>query len=187
MPVPNEVEINNVWASRTAEGEPETMTLPSGQVVKARKIGLQKLIEAGVMSEADSLTQLIGTKHFNEKPAEVMQMALANPKAFGSLVMMIDRALPIIVVEPDVRLHVKIRESGETVLIPVEHRESGMVYTDQIDLQDKIFLLNYAVGDLQQLAPFRGQAGDDVATVADGSDVPRAPKRTARDKPKRRR
>lgn len=186
MPDPDgTIAVNQVWASKTPSGSEETHELPSGQVVVARKIAIQQLLEAGVLAEADALTSLIGSKHLSTQASDVVQIAMKDPRAFGALMMMVDRALPLIVVEPEVLLHFTTSDSGETAIIPFGEREEG-VYTDQIDLADKMWLLNWAVGDLNKLARFRGESDSAVATVADVEGVPDAPKRTSRNKPKRR-
>jgi hypothetical protein len=69
-----------------------------------------------------------------------------------------DKALPHIVVSPVVKLHFTETTVGKTKVtktIPVEEREPGVVYTDQIDLGDKAELFNWAAGGLAAMAQFR--------------------------------
>lgn len=182
-----EIEINDVWATTAPTGTHQHHTLPSGQTVEARKVSLPDLISAGVMTEADSLTAFIQKTHLGVRNTEdAMMAAMGDPKAFGSLVMLIDRIVPVIVVKPQIRLHFvdvpsdKPGVKASTKSIPPADREPGVIYTDQVPLHDKIFLTNWAVGDLSNLQQFRVESPAAVATVENVTDVPNDAQRTGR-------
>ncbi len=183
-------DINNVWAQTTPVGSVDNITLPSGQTVNAKRIALQDLILAGVVSESDSLTQFVQKHHLtsgNVKQDDAMKAAMLDPQQFGNLVMLVDRIAPHIVVDPDVRLHFIDLEKpdakgAKTQSIPIEDRVEGVIYTDQIPLQDKIFLMNWGLGDVSQATGFRQESSNSVATMAHDPGVPHHGKRNSKNR-----
>jgi len=176
---------NNVWSSNVPTGAVENITLPSGQTCDARKIGMEGLIVAGVMEEADSLSVLVDTKHLRKvrgakgrvDGTEIDPGALMRDgKALAGMTSMVDKCLPLIVADPPVSYHL----DGDGLPIPVNQRKAGQVYTDQIDMLDKFELFTWSVGSLGDLESFRKQTAPDVAGVGDGQAVPRPSKRAAR-------
>lgn len=171
---------NDVWASASPEGVTEELTLPSGQTCAARKMSIQSMIEAGILAESDALTAQV-TKHTKKvrvasgpgatrsgksTPPVREQITkldenslLKDPESMTALIGLMDRALPHIVVSPVVVLHYTSRKVGKTTVtkrIEPEDRESGKVYTDQINFMDKVELFNWASGGLGAMLQFRG-------------------------------
>lgn len=184
---PTKKNVNNVWANTTpTTGEEEELTLPSGQTCSARKIGMEGLLQAGLINEADTLSGLVDSKHIRKvkgargKPdGEVLntESLVKDPKGMATLIEMTDKAIPLIVVSPVVKLNKD--ENGR--VIPLSGREPGVVYTDQIGMIDKFELFAWAVGDMTHLNTFRrGAAASSVAAVGDGKGVPGKTKRTPR-------
>lgn len=168
MPSTNEsFAPNNVWGSTTPTGAEEELTLPSGQTCRARKVSIEGMLESGLLADADALTAQV-TKHVRkvkggkgkaDHTAVNEQSLLRDPEAIKTLVTVLDRALPNIVVSPPVRLHyaeTKVGKTTVTKLIPVEAREPGFVYTDQIGFEDKMHLFDWAAGGLVSMLNFRG-------------------------------
>jgi len=195
-------EINNVWASNAPSTIGETRTLPSGQTCRARRVSIEDLVDMGILEQADSLTAIVDTKHVRKvrggKGADELDMKslLADHTAMRSILMLADKALPVIVLDPPVALHYVVEDTGQAMkgkpvtrqrmLMPEERAElvaarPGLVFTDQIDLVDKMDLFNWAMGDMAGLAAFRGhESGDAVATVEHVPGVSRSAKRARR-------
>jgi hypothetical protein len=188
--------VNNVWGSSVAEGTTVFLTTPSGQTCHAERMGLPGLVKAGVLGEADSLTAFVDKKHIKrvrggkgvEDHDEVnMESILKDPDQLGKIIMLVDRTLPLVVKDPIVRKHFvdldKPDEGGNlTRRIPDDERESGVVYTDQIGLEDKMYLFNWTVGGTADAERFSDQTAGAVATVEHGQGVPRSTKRASRSK-----
>lgn len=157
---------NNVWGSAAPAGTEEELTLPSGQTCRAKKMSIESMIASGMLAEADALTAQV-TKHTRKikgakgKPdgVELNENALMkDPKGLGAMIGLMDRALPHIVVSPAIRLHWTETTVGKTTVtktIPVEDREEGFVYTDQVGFEDKVDLFNWAAGGLGSMLQFR--------------------------------
>jgi hypothetical protein len=190
MPPTNEA-INNVWGSSVVTGATEFLTLPSGQTVYAKRIGLEALVQAGLLGEADSLVGFVDRKHINKPDsgitAEDLSAVMSNPGALQSLIMLCDRAMPLIVTEPSIMLHLLDMPNGSTQMIPPNKREAGVIYTDQVPLQDKIFLLNFGIKGLADLERFREQSETAVAAMGNGPGVPHDTRRTVGNRQARRR
>jgi hypothetical protein len=184
--------INNVWATNSAEGDAEELTLPSGQTCLAVKLGMEGLISAGILSEADSLTAIVTEKHVRKVRggngvADGIQVdnksLLKDAGAMMSIITLADKALPHIVEEPEVRLHYVTNKDGSTTKIPKADREAGVVYTDQVGFEDKMFLFEFSMGNLAgELSSFRGESSADVGAGTTGTVVSRPSKRSPRNR-----
>lgn len=192
---PQGTVVNNVWGSNVAEGTTVYLTTPSGQTCHATRMGLPGLVKAGVLGEADSLTAFVDKKHIRrvrggkqEDHDEVnMESIMSDPDQLGRILMLVDRTLPLVVVSPRVLKHFTDEKDNTTKRIPDNERESGVVYTDQIGLEDKMFLFNWTVGGSADAERFSDETSAVVATVEHGSRVSHATKRAPRPKDKRRR
>ena len=196
--IPQGTVVNNIWGSNVAEGTTVYLTAPSGQTCHATRMGLPGLVKAGVLGEADSLTAFVDKKHIRrvrggkeEDHDEVnMESIMNDPDQLGRILMLVDRTLPLVVVAPRVMKHFTDEkdDAGKdiTVRIPDNERESGVVYTDQIGLEDKMFLFNWTVGGSADAERFSDEAATVVATVEHGSRVPHATKRAAGTKRRKR-
>lgn len=178
--MPSEFVPNNVWGSATGEGAEEELTLPSGQTCRARKVTILSMIEAGILNEADSLTALVDQhtrKVKGGKTADGVKIdssILADAEAIKKMIEMADRSLPSIVVSPPVMLHfqeVKVGKTKVTKKYSEEERNRlradrpGLIFTDQIDLDDKMELFQWGVGGLKAFSSFPGVATPDVGSM----------------------
>lgn len=172
---------NNVWGSTAPEGSEEELTLPSGQTCRAKKVTVTSMIEAGILNNADSLTAMVdqytrtvkGGKVADGTPV-VDNKILGDSKALKMMIEMADRSLPAIVVSPPVTLHFSERTVGKTTVtkkLTEEERDKlraatpGLIFTDQIDLEDKMELFEWGVGGLKAFSSFRQGSTADVGDV----------------------
>jgi hypothetical protein len=185
MPSPNDSNFtpNAVWASAPREGETHELTLPSGQTCLARKVSIQSMIETGLMGYVDSLTASVeqytrrikGGKGVPDGTPEIDSAILKDPQALKVLIQVADLVTPHIVASPTVLLHFTEQVVGKTratKMIPASERIEGQIYTDQIDIEDKMFLFDWGLGGIAALQSFRGEPGGDVGGV-DAGQKPR--------------
>jgi hypothetical protein len=168
-PTPEEADSKyapNVWLSGGV-GAMEDLTLPSGQVCLVRRPGMQGLISAGVLRDADSLTSLVNQKHIvpnsrggSELPADVKSL-MQDEAALAAIEVVIDKVLVHCVVRPQVH-----RAPNDVTL-----RQPGVVYTDMVDLMDKMFVFNFVVGGTRDLESFRGEFDGLVGSLEHGEGV----------------
>lgn len=63
-----------------------------------------------------------------------------------------------------------------------DDRDGDLLYVDELEDEDRMFLFQYAIGGTADLATFRRELESDVATVAKKSESARAAKRPSRAK-----
>lgn len=167
---------NNVWGQKPVDDTTE-LTVPSGQTCTARRIGLDALMEAGILGEADTLTGIVDRKHVRRVRgangvADHDEMdassIMKDPEALKAIMTLADKAVPHIVVEPKVLCHWD--DNGES--IPDAQRVEGAIYTDMIGFEDKMFLFDFGVGGSSDVARFRERSEAALASVADVQAVP---------------
>jgi hypothetical protein len=179
MPSDNEeFQVNQVWATSTPVDHTVDLTVPSGQKCRAKRLGLEGIIATGVLGDADTLTGYVDKKHINKtKDGEKLNVAsiMKDPRALDDLLSLVDKTVPHIVVEPKVH----------PVPAKLEDREDGTVYVDMVGLEDKMFLFQWSVGGTGDIEAFRSQSADTVAGVGDVEGLPRAARRAAGNRGKR--
>jgi len=157
-----------VWG-RQAANEDGTidLELPSGELIKVKRLGVEGLIKTGVLHNVDSLTALVDEKHLKrvkgKKTDEIDPMSLMkDEKNLEQLFHTVDRVTSAVVVEPEVRMTPN----------DVTNRQAGdHVYCDEIPLEDRLYILNFVVGGTRDIEQFRRETQSVVGSVADGEGV----------------
>lgn len=172
------------WKSKSTGGKGIDLQLPSGNVAKVKAIAITKLIEADIFP--DSLEQLIAQKtksddgkdNVTAKAPEEAQVksALSNPKELAKLMNAVDRITAMAVLEPPVLLGIENVETdpekpAKWQDIPDDERDEDALYTDEIDLEDKMFIFQFTVGGSSDLDRFREQFGAHMGTLGDVQGV----------------
>lgn len=196
--MPSDFTPNNVWGSTAPEGSEETLILPSGQNCLAKKVSVTSMIEAGILNNADSLTAMVdqytrkvkGGKVADGTPV-VDSKILSDSQALKMMIEMADRAIPAIVISPPVHLHFSERTVGKTTVTKKLNDEErailraetpGLIFTDQIDLEDKMHLFEWGVGGLKAFSSFREGPTTDVGNVVPLGGPAKPSKRRSRGK-----
>lgn len=166
---------NNVWASNSPEGDEHELTTPTGQTCRAKKMSIEAMLGAGLLAEADAITAQVAKHMKKVKPGgkqpkkdagpEIdVPSLMKDPGAINDLVSMLDHMMPHIIVSPPVALHYTEQTVGKTKVtkvIPPEKREEmreerpGLVFTDQVNLEDKMWLFDWSAGGLGSMLVFR--------------------------------
>lgn len=130
--------VNNVWGSSTLTKR-TLLTMPSGQTVYAKPIGLQGVMESGFMGEADSLTAYVGREHVRkirggkgQPDADSLDTTkvMKDPEALKRIVKLVDAITPLVCIEPKVLCHYEIvtdpdTKKEDTRMIPDNERICG--------------------------------------------------------------
>jgi hypothetical protein len=132
----------------------EDLTVPSGQMCLVRRPGLEGLIKAGIVSNFDALTKIIGDQAERLKTGkepksdeEVMNDVMASPERLAEMMRVIDKIVIYVVVKPEI----------QSAPNDPTRRDPRVIYADVIDLDDKLFLMNFALGGVRDLSTFRQQ------------------------------
>lgn len=143
----------------------EDLEVPSGQLCRVRRPGAQGLLEAGVLHSLDTLTAIVDQKHVkrvkgrgpnSQENIEIDADGLAkDPESLINVLHLVDRVVTYCVLEPKV----------EMTPDDVTNRKQGVVYCDTIDLEDRMFIFNFAVGGTRSVERFRREGTVPVGSV----------------------
>lgn len=160
--------------------------LPSGETCLARRPGVQGLIEAGLLDNFDQLTALVQTEHIDphtvagqisasrkvtaEQTQTAAQVLMADKEKLGTALNMMDRLAAYVVVAPPVWIDYQLKDEpdAEWLARRIKAEEDGALAIREVDMDDKMFLLNWAVGGSSDLAAFRTGTNEllgDLVTV----------------------
>lgn len=159
--------------------------LPSGNVVLLKRIGPDGLLEKlGEVPNflAGELEDIIREKR-NMKPAEIKKLA-EKPEDLQRVLEFMDAMVCDAVLQP----HVEFPLCQHPVNgIPCERRRSQhtdrdhsyvhpvddeMLFADELDLDDKVYIVQWCIAGVNELSSFRTEYQNVVASVANVEDVP---------------
>lgn len=158
-PTPDlEITPPSQWKKPRIEGE--VVTLPSGNVVRCARPGLDAFMEMGMVPNTlipsidASLSQAI-------TPEKAMQEIASDVNALQETARFMDDVTMHCVVEPEVLPVPEDDDAGQ----PGE-RETDVLYIDKIDIEDKTFIFQFAVGGTRSVERFRQLKITDMAALA---------------------
>jgi hypothetical protein len=144
------------------------LQLPSGMYARLRRPGMDHFLSAGYLP--DSLKTIITEEiaSASRKPSrKVVEAAQAmSLEEIASWVAAMDRVAEHVFLEPVVRWHQRpamggaVDSKGNAVYedIPEDERDEDCLYTDELEVEDKQFAFQYAVGGSADLERFRSQS-----------------------------
>lgn len=159
------------------------LELPSGETCQVRRVGVEKLMKEGLLHSLDTLTAVVEQETIPKaqgKPKVDIKAAIDDPEKFGKMMDVVDQIVCLVVTEPKVVNHKEPildgndqplkNDDGDPVMreIPDEERDEDAVYADYIDLQDRIFIMQFAVGGSADLQQFRAETATPLGSVPDG-------------------
>lgn len=168
------------------------LVLPSGNTALCKQISPLAFVTGGMIP--DPLSNLI-TQAINEKrgvnPAKLKALS-ENSTDIVAALEMFDRVLTNVVIEPPIEMPptcaVTVDEGlcGEYANTPVHkdthksghhayregRRDPNVLYADIVDMDDKMFIFQWALGGTRDLERFREQQQERVESLSDGQDVP---------------
>ena len=126
--------------------------VPSGQRCRIRNLGLQDIIEAGLMDKLNTLQGVVGSnirKGQGQPPIDPAKL-LTDKRTMMQFSDLVDQITCMVVTVPKV------------LPIPAENEERipDAVYVDAIGLNDKVEIFNESLGGLKQLETFRGRSSE---------------------------
>lgn len=158
------------WKRKVGGKAITNVQLPSGVVVKVKRISIPKLLSEGVFP--DTLARLITEKLDGDKKGQKsddvdVSSLLGNQEQLEALFTAMDKMTLMTVVEPKVLSNV----DDEGNKIADEDRDEEAIYVDEIELDDKVFLFQYSVGGTKELEPFRAELDTAVGSLEDQQGI----------------
>lgn len=177
MPTNNE----NKYAA-TSWGEPDTFDFecPSGQLCLMRRADIGALIERGLLTRLDSLTNLVEDKVMPKSPkaraeaeakqtkAVMQKLGKMDPAEMGNIMKLVNDVVLSSVVQPQLKPVPDI-ELGE-------ERHEGTIYVDSVSFNDRMAIFGKAMEGLGNLRNFREQSGESVGSLENVAGVPQPTK-----------
>lgn len=154
------------WKKASVE---EDLELPSGNTARVKRVQLPKLIATGAFP--DALTTMAqghvdeGKGKAPKKKAMSVEDMIADPSKLQLMFDAFDRITAAVVIEPKVLYHCYV--DGDEIPegysvgddIPADERDDEVIYTDDVDFDDKQFIFQFVVGGTRDLEQFRGLQG----------------------------
>lgn len=164
------------------------VTLPSGATCQARRPGVQGLISAGLLDSFDDLTALIKTEHIDKHsirgqatvskvtPVEAknaVDTLMADKEKLATAFHMVDRLVISVVTQPAVWIDYQLKDETDEDFAERARkaRVDEAIPVRAVDLDDKMFLVNWAVGGSSDLTAFREGREQLMADVASSQEV----------------
>jgi hypothetical protein len=172
----------------------EDVELPSGLWCKAKRIGMEALVQGGKIPNTllPIVMEALEEGEAGRKRAEEKLRSQMSAAHIEDMMAMYDGITMFVVVEPTIRpipekCPCGAIKSGESVIatdqnkdhehgwrpVPDQDREhgSGIAYVDWIDFQDKVYLMNFAVGGTRDLETFRQEQSQLLDSLSAGKDL----------------
>jgi hypothetical protein len=166
-------------ASWKKQSQGEKIVTPSGQVVLARRVGMEVLLRQGHIPNA---LMPIVRKYMSEggQGKEISDQAiiadvLNDAEQLTSLMEMYDNVTMAVVVKP--RLVRPPIDPETKEIVPDDQRPdtdaygNDIAYLDWVSQEDKAYLMHFAVGGTRNIERFRNEK-ESMETVLDGGKVP---------------
>lgn len=157
--------VATTWGSNQAGGVPIDLEVPSGQLCLVRRPGVEGLLKAGVLHKLDTLTQIVDEEHLQRvhgkgkkgisSAKEAGEKLLGDPRAIEEILYTIDKVICHTVLRPKV----KMAPNDAT------RRKEGQIYTDMIDMEDKMFIFQFVIGGSRDLEQFRRELDESLGSL----------------------
>lgn len=145
------------------------LTLPSGNVCKARRVGLDAMIKGGRIPN-NLLPMMKGALAGQSVDAAKLKESV-TPETVQEMMGLFDVIAMDVMVEP--KCH-PVPELGE--------RDDETLYVDDLDMEDKQFLFQWATGGTSDVEKFRDETSQLVAALQPSERVGSSAKSPARRK-----
>lgn len=138
------------------------LELPSGNVALVRAMRITDMLAEGFFPEnlrAEILTQIGKAEGQNTGSSQMdivdLQKMFEDPEKMGEMFDIFDKVLLKCVVEP------KVLPAPENEA----DRDDELLYADEVDMEDKVFIFQWAVGGDDDLTSFRKEFSEGVGSL----------------------
>jgi hypothetical protein len=152
------------------------LPMPSGALCQVRRPGIPGLIKAGILDSLDALTGIVQTDHIERVKegkdpavtAEQMKALSRDKEGLLRALDLTDKVVEYVVLQPTVFRPIrrnpdsspKLDADGKETELADDERVVGVIYTDSIGLEDKMYIFQFVVGGVTDLETFRSEFGE---------------------------
>lgn len=149
-------------SSWNAKKDAGPLELPSGNVALVKAPGMDTFLKEKFIP--NSLLPYVTAALEGKRPEmEKMEEDVKSTEQLNEMLELMDRVTCYCVLEPVVKM-VPLDDEGNKV--PPNEREQGVLYIDQVDLEDKSFIFQFAVGGTRDLEQFREGINKSLGSVS---------------------
>lgn len=141
--------------------------LPSGKKIRIKRSSFQAFIKFGIIP--NGLMAEVQSALAKGVEPDIAKLA-AGDEAITEMIAMVDNVIVFVAIEP----RVYPLPSGD------EEKDDNLLYVDEIDEEDKMFIFQYVTGGTKDIAQFREEATKSLADIPGITAVARPAKRTSR-------
>ena len=195
------------WKKSSNAGKID-LTLPSGNVALVRRLKPEAFLASGLIPDALSDMVHKAIKSKKGLPPDAEAKIAEDPKKLIQALQMMDEVLCYVVMEPSVMMPPKCGVimggigAGKDTLCDEyvmtddkRHEDSGhpnfhvfmederdpdQLYADEVDMEDKNFVFQFAVGGTADVKRFRGEQSQRVANLSNGQAIQHKAKQSPR-------
>jgi hypothetical protein len=154
---------------------PMELELPSGETCLAIRPGAQGLIKAKLLDSLDQLTSLVQVEHIDandprkasETKVSIEELA-KDPEKLDQGLAMIDRVICHVVKAPVVLMDLTEEEQAARVARGLPAVDPEAIYASYVDEEDKMFIVQWAVGGTSDLIQFREESAKLMGSLSAG-------------------
>ena len=157
-----------------AQGVP--LDVPSGKTALVRPVGMDVFMQRGMIP--NSLMPLVTKAMSENKPMTMADIGEVDESKMRDVLDLIDDVACFVVRQPKVHRAPRYNEENAPTpeevgqVIPFEEREDQtLLYVDEVDMDDKMFIFQFSVGGTRDLERFREQQAAIVPSLPTGDDV----------------
>lgn len=150
------------------------LELPSGNAMRVKKIGAQALMATGIIPNSlmGYVQKAIAKGKAEEVTEEDMAELLKDEKKVQEIGRLMDKVTILCAQEPEVH----------EAPAPGVERDDSLLYVDEIDGEDKMFIFSVVCGGTTSVEQFRAEHERNVASVHGRENVGRPPQRPRRNR-----
>lgn len=162
------------------------MQLPSGFNVRARRVSLRAFLQSG--SVPNPLLPIVEEALAKGKGADVQAIMGKNGEVdidmINEMYDMVNQVVCSVLIEPKVNMVPTLEDMDkwnennptERVAHPDDLRDDDLLYVDELEDEDKMFLFQWASGGTDDIATFREEAKQQLVALEQGQNSEAATK-----------
>lgn len=155
--------------SQWKTAKPKATQLPSGKYMIYKRVGLEVFLQMGMLPNSlMGFAQRAVEKGRGQEmtPGEITEL-MGDTAKILEITTFIDKAVCFVSIDPKVQ-PLPLNDSGE---VDETQRRDDLVYIDEIELEDKMFIWQSVTGGTNQVATFRTDAAAVLDSVHRGEDL----------------
>lgn len=152
------------------------LKVPTGKVCLVKMLdSMQEFLSRGDVPNAMlPLMQQAATGKV-EREEDVTKAVMSSPKHLADMFTLVDMIVCECVLEPPVA---PVPQDGEGSIVPPHLRpDDDTLYVDYVDLEDKMFIFNYALSGVSDLEQFRQKSDSSLVALRAVEDLDESSKR----------